>query len=311
MRNAMTALAALFLFALPAPAHGGGGFRGPNGGVPPGMRGHWERGIPCACALPDCAQCGAGMLRPGDLARCSIAMRDVEAWDDVVRCRITVTIRAREGEGRVDAWVPVRTGTLFAAVGGSVSLGGETLTASLRPSLDARKTYLWERKRYAVDPMLVEARREGTLDVRAFPVKADEDTVLVIEGYRLAPAPLETGVRLYRTGTRVLAVQPGGRFDGRTLAFLDADDAARRFAVAPKEVPFVRALESALTGGGGAAAGADTSLLAVAEGATPPPLVGEYRWCEGTPPPPPPAQSAAATAATTAPATTPGTSARP
>jgi len=275
-----------------AAAHGGSGFRGPGGGVPPGLlQDAVQRGIPCDCGLAECDKCSSEALRRGDEVNVSppVVML-TKRWGDVARCRIEVTLETSRDRGMVEAYARIEPGPLFAAVAGSFRNGSETLSADLGPSEEARRKYLYARRLFNFDPMLVLRRGAGRIDVRAYPLRKGEKAVLVLEGYLLVDAPEPEPVRLYRTGDRFLAIVALGRDEhpdraafragrsGRSLHFLSRAECRERFGTdAAEEVPFVPALESAVTGKGDRAASDSTALIALADGSPEPPFVGPDR----------------------------------
>ena len=288
-------------------AHGGS-YRGPPGGVPPGLRvpaGLVSAGLACDCARPDCSQCSHDQLMGGErLTRSEIVQRTTRRWNDFAALRITATFRGRTG-GAVEAYALLEPSALFAATAGSILQGDSLLSSSLRTSKDARRRYLWAKQR-KLDPLLVMRRDPGRYHLRAFPVRNDRDTIVMIQGFALA-APQERGApRLYRTGDRLLVVRDTrvGRpleegewadADGkRALSFHGLAAARRRYGKSVElavEVRFVPALETALTGRGDAAASNEVVLVALEAGAELPPRVGAP---EPPPPPPPPPSEAGA-----------------
>jgi len=279
-------------------AHGGT-FSGPSGGVPPGLI--VPTGLACDCARPDCSQCSHSQLMGSErLTRSEIAQKTTRRWNDFATLRITATFRGRVG-GPVEAYALLAPSALFAATGGSIRQGDSVLIGSLRMSKDARRRYLWARQR-GLDPLLVMRRDPGRYHLRAFPVQNDRDTVVTIEGFALA-APQERGApRLYRTRDRVLVVrdtaagrplEEGEWADAdskRALSFHGLTAARQRYGKSVDlafEVPFVPALETALTGRGAAAAGDKAVLVALESGAELPPRVGAPEPATEAPPPPP------------------------
>jgi len=257
---------ALLFLASVSFAHGGGGFRGPNGSVPPRV----VQRIPCACAKPSCSKCkDTSFTRADGLAKCETKVTEVERWGDVARVRVTLTLRAHERTGMTEAYLPVEPAPVFALVKGSVG----TLEATLRKSEDARQIYLFEKRRKR-DPLLIVRRTPGRFDVRVFPVPHDEDLVIRLEGYALVG---KTGC-VYTTGDGHVEVKP----DGKLHFFI-----SRRLKRPSRRVDFVPALKAAWTGKGEAAATRNTALAAFEPGARKPPFVGPDR-VGGPPVPPPP-----------------------
>jgi hypothetical protein len=301
-----------------AAAHGGT-FRGPNNGVPPGLRESVLRGIPCDCGLVECDTCSAEALRRGEEVRISHAVTEVKRWRDVARCRVEVAFETSRERGAVEAYARIEPGPLFAAVAGSVRNGEESLSADLKPSEEGRRAYLYSRRMFDVDPLLVLRRGPGRLDLRLYPVRKDATATVVLEGYLLVEAAAPHSARLYRTDDRYLAVVPlaaDAHLDkaafrdergGRSLHFLSQAECRERFGSRiAEEVPFVPALESAVTGRGKRAACDDTALVAIATGSPQPPFVGPDRTIEhpraslsepSDPEPPPPAVEAVASIA--------------
>ena len=256
------------------------------------------RGIPCDCGLVECDKCSTEALRLGaDVRVAAPAVTELRRWGDVARFKIEVKIESTRETGTVEAYARVEPGPLFAAVAGSLRNGDETLTAELKPGGEARRRYLYTRRLFCFDPVLVLRRGPGTLDLRVFPLRKGVPATVVLEGYVLAEASKPEKVRLYRTDERYLAIVPlatdahrekaalrdeGG---GRSLYFLSRAEARERFGTGvAEEVPFVPALESAATGRGTCAASDGTALAAIAPDAPSPPFVGPDRIRE--PPPP-------------------------
>lgn len=274
------ALLSVPALAVVAEAHGG---RGPPVIV--------HRGIPCDCGLIECDKCSDEPLRRGDDVRVSSpSVTQVKRWGDVARCRVAVTFETRPDRGMFEAYSRVEPGPLFAAVAGSLRNGAESLSAELTPSGEARCKYLYARRLFNFDPLLVLRRGPGRFDLRVYPLRKGEKAVATVEGYLLVDAPLPDRVRLYRTDDRYLAVVPlakdAGRDraafrderGGRSLRFLSQAECRERFGTdAAEEVPFVPALESAITGKGNRAASDDTALVAISAGSPEPPFVGPDR----------------------------------
>lgn len=303
----MTAAVCLFVVGMlgsEALAHGGG-FRGSRGSVPPGLREPSDPpppGIDCDCARPDCLECSHAQLQSGErLARNDIAQAATARWDDFATLRITATFRASGGRP-IEAYALLAPSPVFAVTAGSIRQGGSELTAGLRTSQDARRRYLWA-KRNGLDPLLVTRRNAGRYHLRSFPVRGDGDTVVVIDGFALAAPRVRGAPRLYRTGDRVLVVRDtnaprdGEVADvesGRGLWFGTMSEVRARYGDRVDdavEVPFVAAIETAITGEGDAAASDDIALVALEAGAESPPRVGPVKpEQDPAPSPPPPAQ---------------------
>jgi hypothetical protein len=157
-----------------------------------------------------------------------------------------------------------------------VAQRGLTLTAKLRPSFEARITYLREilPRRRVRDPLLVLRRGPGTLDVRVFPVARHRPAYVTLRAYALVPYRGFEGVRLYRTGRRYLAIVTGrpepnakpafvDMTGGRYLYFLSAKVCRKRFGDHPvRYIPCVPHLETAVTGRGHNAASLWMALAA-------------------------------------------------
>jgi hypothetical protein len=303
------ALLLLPLLATAAAAHGGGGFRGPSSFV--------ERGIPCDCGLIECDKCADEPLRRGhDVRVSSPSVTEVKRWGDVARCRVAVDLEAVTDRGMFEAYACIEPGPVFAAVAGNLRNGEESLSAELRPGADARGRYLYARRLFNFDPMLVLRRGPGRVDLRVYPLRKGAKATAVLEGYVLIDRPSSHYARLYRTGDRVLAVVPlatdarrreAALVDercGRSLHFLTEEQCRERFkGQVVEDVPFVPALESAITGRGSRAASSETALVAIAAASPAPPFIGPdrvrkgYPWevppglrepSDPEPPPPPP-----------------------
>ncbi len=279
MRSLTLALLALLTVPGVVFAHGGG-FRGPNGGVPPGLR---PRGLFCFCALVKCSHCANDALRTGkNYVRGDVRTTVLRHWGDIELVRVTLTFRTEQDVGAVEGFARLRLAPVFAAVGGQVQAHGTAspLIARLRDSEPARRTYLWIRQTKLIDPLLVMRREPGVVDVRAFPVTSEAPLRVAIEGYRLIPRKGVPGMRIYRTGERYLTVAADGKHE-----FLSRDDCRRRHGTAAAIiVPCVPALETAATDRGNAAAGAKRVLAAYPNGSKPGPMAA----ADASPPPPPP-----------------------
>ena len=279
-------------------AHGGGAFNGP----PPG---YWKRGIPCSCAKIECDKCATQALRDGkDISRCRTKVTELKRWGDIAQLRITVTLETKRKQGSVEGYVRLQPAPVFAAVSGSIQSFTTSskaphpvgLKATLRGADEARRTYLWERRRFSFDPLLVLRRGPGEVHARMFPISKLLQTHIVIDGYALLARSDIAGVRLYRTGQRYMAVGRHGMPE-----FLSEDECRARYGTGVAVVvPCVPQLETAVTGRGTAAAGDDVALAAFPARAKLPPFVGPDVWvpfalpprqaADPEPPPPPPAE---------------------
>ncbi len=303
-----------------AAAHGSC-WRGPNGGVPPGLREPsdpeppppppsqlpsepasapvvLQRGIPCDCGLFECDTCSDEALRRGEEVQVSLPPVTVtKRWGDIARCRVEVMFETSHEPGTVEAYARIEPASLFAAVAGSVRNSEESLSAKLKPSEEARRKYLYARRLFDFDPLLVLRRGPGRLDLRVYPISKGEKAVVVLKGYILVDGSAPGRVRLYRTDGRYLAVVPlatdahadeaafRDERGGRSLHFLSEAQCRERFGDQfVEDVPFVPALESAVTGRGNRAASNDTALVAIAAQSPQPPFVGPDRVQSALPP---------------------------
>jgi len=226
-------------------------------------------------------------------------MSELARWGDITKVRATVTFETALERGATEGYTRIKQAGIFAVVSGRIeSLNtygnarpGTTLIATLQPSQRARSTYLWERRRACFDPLLVLRRGPGEVHVRAFPITGLAPLRVVIEAYALLPREGASGVRLYRTGSRYLAVLDDGKY-----RFLTKKECRQRYgARVARVVPCVPQLEAAATGRGDAAASTDVALAAFPPGAKPAPFVGPDVLVLGIPPglsasadPPPP-----------------------
>ncbi len=289
-------------------SHGGTFGEGPSGRI--------VQGIPCACAKIECDKCASPALREGkQVSHRTTNVTELHRWGDVSRVRVAVELETRRERGSIEAYVRLTPAPVFAAVAGTLR-GELELAASLQPSAKVRKIYLWERRRFRFDPMLLVRRGPGRLDLRVFPIQRGKPVTVTVEGYTLEIRAAASGVQLYRTGERCLAVTPrtpgdgdGVPVEGRLLRFLSERECRARFPGTPfVVVPCVPALESAVTGRGREAASGDVALAALAPGSSPPPFVGPDKWIpdpsapprippelreprDPVPPPPPPPQA--------------------
>lgn len=256
-----------------------------------------ERGIPCDCGLVECEPCSGAALRDG--ARASTNVTILERWGDVARCRVEVCFEVSQ-QRWVEAYAKIEPGPVFAVVAGSLASGDESLAAELMSGEAGRRAYLHARRNSRADPMLALRRGPGRIDVRVFPVRLGQSATVVLEGYVLFESKRQEPVRLYRTGDRYLAVTHDWQ-GVRSLDFLSKTECRERFPDrAAEDVPFVKALESALTSRGRGAACDDVALAALPPGSPQPPFVGPDRYVEyrlrpapdpSDPEPPPPLTS--------------------
>jgi len=251
-----------------------------------------QRGIPCDCGRIECDLCATRDVRDPDAYTCREDVTELKRWGDVARCRVTVTIEAARDHG-VEAYASLEPAPVFAAVTGTLWNAGALMAAALRPSEEVRRSYLYERRLATADPMLVLRRGPGRIDVRVYPVTREEPAVATVEGYILvADAGPLSAVRAYATGDRCLVVTdpaaaqlPQWSDDARALHFLSREEAGVRFpGAALQEVPFVAALETAVTGLGDAAAAEERTLAALPAGSRQPPFIGPDRQLSGVPP---------------------------
>lgn len=277
------------LLAAVASAHGGCFSDGPP----------VQQGIPCDCGLIECDACSDEPLRRGaDVRVSSPVVTHVKRWGDVARCRIEVTLDPLADRGMLEAYVAVEPAPVFAALAGNLRNGDEALSADLRPSEEARRAYLYARRLFNRDPMLVLRRGPGRVDVRVYPLRKGAKATAVLEGYVLVDRSPSLYARLYRTDGRYLAVVPLAtdphraeaafvdERGGRALHFLSEAQRRERFGdQIAEEVPFVPALESAVTGRGNRAACRDTALVAIAANSPQPPFIGPDRMRSGVVPP--------------------------
>lgn len=277
------ALLLLPLLATAAAAHGGCFGDGP--------RVRYERGILCDCARIECDKCADEALRRGqDVSVSSPKVTVAKRWGDIARCRIEISLDAVNGRRMYEAYARVEPGPLFAAVAGSLRNGKESLSAELKPGADACGRYLYARRMFNFDPMLILRRGPGRVDVRIYPLRKGETATVALEGYVLVDRQPSLYARLYRTGDRCLAVVPLATDErraeaalvdersGRAFHFLSAEECKARFgSQLVEDVPFMPALESATTGKGDRAASEETALVAIAAGSPAPPFVGPDR----------------------------------
>ena len=228
-------------------------------------------GLRCACAKVTCRTCSRRVAT----TYCAGKVTELARWGDVARWRITLRFETPI-ETNVEGYERVQM-PLLAVYGGRLAQRNLTLTARLRPSLEARVTYLNELPRRDTrgrDPLLVLRRGPGILDVRVFPVARHRPAYVTLSAYSLARHRSREGVRLYRTGRRYLAIvadrperkAPADFVDtagGRYLYFLSAKECRARFGDRPvRPVPCVPHLETAVTGRGRHAAGQWMALAA-------------------------------------------------
>ena len=192
------------------------------------------------CAKPDCKQCSAADLVAGTqlaYARQSLYVRG--SVGDILRVDVEVKFKARKGVRMVEAYAAVGIAPVFAVTGARIKHAGQTLYARNADPAKANRKYI-DTLRKAKDPLLLTPRAPGVYDLRAFPVVPDKVTTVRVTGYALAErTPRRT--RLYRTGSRYLAIVPlqvdehekkaafVDRIYLRSLHFLTRDEARKRF----------------------------------------------------------------------------------
>jgi hypothetical protein len=80
-----------------------------------------------------------------------------ERWDDFATVALEFTFQRCISPVPLETHLTFDVGPLFAATGGEIQLDGATLCASLAPSREARRKYLWARAN-AIDPLLLPCR---------------------------------------------------------------------------------------------------------------------------------------------------------
>ena len=264
-------LATVFL-ATAAHAHGGGSFRGPPRPVP---------NIRCDCGHVDCARCS----RPGLAIGSGLSTRETtfqvrRTWGDLAEVRIEARFQgANEGQ-LVEGHVRIAPAPLLAVTAGRIESQGEVLAGVRAPAREATRGYLWRRWRSTLDPLLVRHASRGSVDVRAFPIRAEAATRVRLDAFVLLAGPGRVGIRIYRTGDLCLVIQPLSEAaraqavfvdeaGNRALSVLDVRTARRRHPDAwgrAVSVPCVPALEAVLRGGGDAAVTPACALVALPPG---------------------------------------------
>ena len=233
-------------------------------------------GLRCACARIDCGRCDRGDDAP---AYCAGKVTEVARWGDIARWRITLKFTT-PSETDVEAHQRLEM-PLIAAYGGRLVQRRLTLSAKLKPSFEARVTYMRATERFflrARDPLLVLRRGPGAIDVRVYPVARYKPARVTLLAYALTRYRGSDGVRLYRTGRRCLAIVTGrpapegpadyvDRAGDRYLYFLSAKVCRKRFGDHPvRYVPCVPHLETAVTGRGHRAVSHSVALAAFPRG---------------------------------------------
>lgn len=176
----LVALISVMAEAGAAWAHGGSFADGGGAG------GYWRRGIPCACAKIECDRCATPALRVGkEIARCTRKVTELARWGDIARLRVVVTFETQRERGWAEGYARLEPAPVFAAFTGSIQRGQDRLIATLRSSEEVRKVYLWERRWFNVDPLLVLRRGPGRVDVRVFPITRTQPVVVTLVGYAL------------------------------------------------------------------------------------------------------------------------------
>ena len=284
-------------------AHGGGGFRGPRGPTrAPSIR--------CDCACAACARCATPGLIDGEgLSVNETRFEVLRTWGELARVRITTTFETREKDAFLEGYTRVSPGPLLAVTAGFVRTGESVLVGTRRPSTQARRDYLWQRRNSLLDPLLVQRHAAGAVDVRAYPITPGVRTTVVLEGYVLLAGSAGTGVRVYRTGELCLVVAPLTGSTAKSAAFVDTEGGralsildvrtCRRFHPKAFEkatpVPCVPDFEAVMRGTGEAAVSSATALVALPPGRAAPtdlfigdPKAAPWREPRSVGPPPPP-----------------------
>ncbi|MDJ0975997.1 MAG: hypothetical protein QNJ98_16180 [Planctomycetota bacterium] len=217
-------VATVVLIASPSAAFAHGGvYRGPSSGVPPGIRGGADPmpppppAPPCWCATHSCTNCTTGVQRKrSDLALAAREIREVGRIGDLRELEVTVRLRAKKGSDRREAVVPLHLGSLCWIEGASLTKGEMHLTAQRAPRKTAVERYR-ETIRQLIDPLVVLRVGPGRLDVRAWPVTDDEETVARLRVCVFSDE-VSRRTRVYRHGAHALAVVPKGDLETLDLA---------------------------------------------------------------------------------------------
>lgn len=237
-------LSVLLLSAPDAAAHGGS-FAHNNSGPPPGLGEQADPPPPPTrncnyCAKPACRQCSDADLVTGTrlaYTRQNLYVRG--SVGDVLRVSVEVRFKAKKDVRMVEAYARVGFAPVFAVTGAYIKHAGETLYAVSADASRANRRYI-DTLRKAKDPLLLTPRAPGVYDLRAFPVVPERVTTVCITGYALAERT-PTRTRLYRTGSRYMAIVPlrldehaakaalVDRIFGRTLHFMEREEARKRF----------------------------------------------------------------------------------
>ena len=240
-------LVVVLFFADAAHAHGGSFPHGPPGGVPPSLD-------PCTCKE---APCRHVKLRSWgediEADRRAIRVEEIERYGDLARVRITVTWTPIVWRNKMRSGLVLRPVPLMFVESCSVQNGGKRARGRLccDPQTVAQvfasvsgppRILLWSRTPETHE-IWVQAARTGT------------STVLSIEGLALVRPRQAGGIRLYRSGRRVLAVAsvPGrskvegacfvDRRYGRALFQYSISEARARFGDRVAKAPKVKGLD--------------------------------------------------------------------
>ena len=284
MRGLLLVLIAMVLWAEAAHAHGGRGYRGPGGSLPPGLRDSSDPmppppppdpavagvTLPCDCGQAACRHCQARSTKG--------VVRHTPARDVIGRSGELQRVRLTYGFTRTDAKAKEFDGVERFGKGEAVAVGGlrrkdgETRRdAVTRPAQIAWRDYLVGRKAGVGAPALVAASKGGGYRLRACCLPKSKPVYLVVDTFQFVPDAKNRRVRGYVSTSpaghvRMMVVMPHrvapdhmvpGYLDARSglaIYFLDPEASFRWIGLhvdAAQEASGVHALEAALTGRGG------------------------------------------------------------
>ena len=244
-------LVVVLFLADAAHAHGGMGFRGPPGGVPPSLRGV----DPCTCKE---APCRHVKLRSWgediEADRRAVRVEELRRYGDLARVRITVTWTPIVWRDRMRSGLVLCPVPLLFVESCSVQHGGEPVQGRLcsDPKTVAQVFASVSR----IPRVLVWSRTPETHEIWIQAPRTREGTALSIEGLALVRPQRTDGVRLYRSGQRVLAVASvpdrgevqgacfWDRRYGRALFQYTISEARKRFGDRVAKAPEVKGLDA-------------------------------------------------------------------
>ena len=241
-------LVAVLFLADAAHAHGCA-FTGPSGGVPPGLR-----EPQCTCAEAPCKHLRLRSWGEDiELDKRAVRVEELQRYGDLARVKITVTWTAIVWRDRMRSGLVLRPTPLLSVESCSVQQGKEEQKGCLCSN---PRTVAQVFARVSGGPRaLLWSRSPETHEIWVQASRKRQNTVFVLEGLALVRPPRAGGIRLYRSGRRVLAVASVlGRSEvegacfvdrryGRALFQYSISEARKRFGDRVAKAPKVNGLD--------------------------------------------------------------------